>query len=143
MCKDEQQTNVAKLMDCARLGQRSGTSQSNVVAAEVCAKQTKKQGKSHAWTETELKYFAVVLTDEKYEYGYKLDSLALKKSASKSIFEDMKKALVELMSTEEFKEENQRKLKSKPKDLTPLDICTEKIRMKFKWMKEHWPKYTD
>ena len=52
-------------MDCARLGQRSGTSQSNMAAAEVCAK----QGKSRAWTETELKYFAIVLTDEKYEYG--------------------------------------------------------------------------
>ena len=130
-------------MDCARLGQRSGTSQSNMAAAEMCAKQTKKQGKSRTWTETELKYFAIVLTDEKYEYGHKLDSLALKKSANKSVFEDVKKALMELMSTEEFKAENQQEMKSKQKDLSPLDICTEKLRVKFKWMKEHWRKYTD
>ena len=134
---------MAKLMDCARLGQCSGTSQSNMVAAEVCAKQTKKQGKFRAWTGTELKYFAIALTDEKYEYTYKSDSLALKKSANKSVFEDVKKALVELMSTKEFNEENQRELKSKQKALTPLDICTEKLCVKFKWMKEHWQKYTD
>ena len=90
---------MAKLMDCARLGQRSGTSQSNMAAAEMCAKQTKKQGKSRTWTETELKYFAIVLTDEKYEYGHKLDSLALKKSANKSVFEDVKKACFPQMNT--------------------------------------------
>ena len=54
----------------------------------------KKQGKSRVWTDTEVKYFAIVLKDEKYEYGYKLDSLALKKSANKSVFEDVEKALV-------------------------------------------------
>ena len=44
--------------------------------------------------EAGLKYFAIVFTGEKYEYGYKLDSLALKKSANKSVFEDLKKTLV-------------------------------------------------
>ena len=59
----------------------------------------------------------------------------VQRTANKSIFEDVRKALVELVCTEELKEENQRELKSKQKDLTTLDICSEKLSMKFKWMK--------
>lgn len=50
------------------------------------------------------------------------------------------------MSTEEFKEENEQEhrgaSKSK-KDLTPLKFDVEKLRNKFKWMKDQWRKYTD
>ena len=31
------------------------------------------------WTETELKYFALVLADEKEQFAVRLDTLALKK----------------------------------------------------------------
>jgi len=53
--------------------------------------------RNRQWTETELKYFALVLADEKHEFGYKLDTLALKKMANKTIFEDIKKAFEERM----------------------------------------------
>jgi len=100
--------------------------------------------RSRPWTETELKCFAFVLTDEENDFGYKLDTLALKKTANKSVFEDVKKVLEERMSTEEFKEENEREHRSKSKkDLIPLKIDVEKLRNKFKWMKDQWRKYTD
>ena len=46
--------------------------------------------------------------DEKNEFGYKLDTLALKETANKPVFEDIKKADEERMSSEEFKQENDR-----------------------------------
>ncbi|CAH3180150.1 unnamed protein product, partial [Porites lobata] len=64
--------------------------------------------RSRPWTETELKYFALVLADETNEFAYKLDTLALKKTANKPVFEDIKKAFEERISSEEFKEENDR-----------------------------------
>ena len=94
----------------------------------------KARQRNRPWTETELKYFAYVLADEKDEFAYKLDTLALKKTANKTVFEDIKKALEERMSSEEFKEENEREhrgCKSK-KDLIPLKIDVDKLRVKFK-----------
>ncbi|CAH3124184.1 unnamed protein product, partial [Pocillopora meandrina] len=101
--------------------------------------------RSRPWTETELKYFALVLADETNEFAYKLDTLALKKTANKPVFEDIKKASEERISSEEFKEENDREhrqSKSK-KALTHLRIDVEKLRVKFKWIKDQWRKYTD
>ena len=97
------------------------------------------------WTQTELKYFALVLADEKHDFGYKLDTLALKKIANKTVFEDIKKVLEESMSSQEFKEKNEREhrgSKSK-KDLPPLRVDVERLRVKFKWMKDQWRNYTD
>lgn len=94
--------------------------------------------KSRNWTETELKYFCLVLADKELEYAHQLDSLALKKSANRKIFEDLKAKLEEHFQSEEFKVENEqekRKLKSKYKDVA-LDISPEKLRTKFKWIKE-------
>ena len=62
--------------------------------------------RSRSWTERELKYFAFVLPDEENDFGYKLDTLALKKTTNKTVFEEIKKILEESMSIEEFKEEN-------------------------------------
>ena len=46
-----------------------------------------------AWTETELKYLALVLADEKNQFAVRLETLALKKSANNDVFEDISKAL--------------------------------------------------
>ena len=48
--------------------------------------------RNRQWTQTELKYLALVLADEKHEFGYKLDTLALKKTVNKTVFENIKKA---------------------------------------------------
>ena len=81
--------------------QRLSTQENNM--AESSAKE-----QSRPWTETELKYFTLVLADETNKFAYKLDMLALKKTANKPVFEDIKKALEERMSSKEFKEENDR-----------------------------------
>ncbi|KAK2553609.1 hypothetical protein P5673_025101, partial [Acropora cervicornis] len=44
--------------------------------------------KERAWTETELKYLALVLADEKNQFAVRLETLALKKSANNDVFED-------------------------------------------------------
>ena len=118
--------------------QRLSAQENNM--AESSAKE-----RSRPWTKTELKYFALVLADETNEFAYKLDTLALKKTANKPVFEDIKKAFEERISSEEFKEENDREhrqSKSK-KALTHLRIDVEKLRVKFKWIKDQWRKYTD
>ena len=49
------------------------------------------------------------------------------------------------MSGEDFIKENQREHRSSKskKELLPLNIEAEKLRIKFKWMKDQWRKYTD
>ena len=69
----------------------------------------------------------------------------MKKTANKPVFEDIKEAFEECLSSQEFKEENEREhrgSKSK-KDLPPLRVDVERLRVKFKWMKDQWRKYTD
>ena len=41
----------------------------------------KKEKKARVWSETELKFLAIVLANEKTDFVVKLDTLALKKSA--------------------------------------------------------------
>ena len=99
--------------------------------------------KSRNWTETELKYFCIALADK--DYALQLDSLALKKSANRRIYEEVKTKLEEHFQSEDFKIENEqekRKLKSKHKDVA-LDISPYKLRTKFKWIKEQWKRFTE
>ena len=95
-----------------------------------CSKTTVK---SRNWTETELKYFSLILVDEKYEYARQLDTLALKKSANMRVFEEIKQRFEDYMSEEFIRDNNceKRGLKSKNKDI-PLNISPEKLRVKFK-----------
>ena len=100
--------------------------------------------KGRNWTETELKYFCI-LANEETDYAHQLDSLALKKSANKKIFEDVKEKLEEYFQSEDFKGEFEletSKSKSKYKD-EPLNLSPEKLRAKFKWIKDQWKRLTD
>ena len=47
--------------------------------------------KERTWTETELKYLALVLADEKNQFAVRLETHALKKSANNDVFEDISK----------------------------------------------------
>ena len=92
------------------------------------------------WTETELKYFALVLAGEKHEFSYKLDTLALKKTANKTVFENIEKASEERMSSGEFKRENEQQHRGSKlkKDLPRLRVDVERLRV-WKMMKsEGW-----
>ena len=54
-------------------------------SASRLTKQDQKQRKSRQWTETEVKYSAIVLTDDKNDFGYKLDRISLNNSVNKII----------------------------------------------------------
>ena len=60
---------------------------------------------------------------------YKLDTPALKKTAKKLVFEDIKKAFEERMSSEEFKDKNDRehRVSKSEKVLTHLRIDVQKL----------------
>ena len=105
----------------------------------------RKPKKERVWTETELKFLALVLADEKTEFAIPLETLALKKSANNEVFEEISKKFDELMLLNEFKEENEReKSKSTSKQkYTPLDTSPAKLRIKYKFLRTQWRKCTD
>ena len=57
-----------------------------------CLNKSQKSKKEHVWTETELKYLALVLADEKKKYAIRPETVALKKSAYNQVFEEISKA---------------------------------------------------
>ena len=61
-----------------------------------------KPKKERVWTETELKFLALVLADEKTEFAVRLETLALKKSANNEVFQEISKKFNELMLSNEF-----------------------------------------
>ena len=100
--------------------------------------------KSRQWTDTELKYFASVLADEGNDFALQLDTLALKKSANEAVFRDIKADFEARLSEQDFKEENDKEIENNPKRFElPLELTTEKLRVKFKLMKDRWKKITD
>ena len=100
--------------------------------------------KSRQWTNTELKYFASVLADEENDFALQLDTLALKKSANEAVCRDIKADFEARLSEQDFKEENDKEIENNPKRFElPLELTTEKLRVKFKWMKDQWKKITD
>ena len=110
----------------------------------VSNKKTKAK-KERVWLETELKYFAIVLADDKKQYAFRLETLALKKSANNEVFKDIAKDLETYLQSNEFIEENERgkaKSKRKGKDTT-LEITPSRLRVKYKFIRNQWRKFTD
>ena len=68
----------------------------------------------------------------------------MKKTGNKTVLEDLKKAFEERMSSQEFKEENEREHRGSrsKKDFPPLRVEVERLRVKVKWIKDQWRKYT-
>ncbi|CAH3171321.1 unnamed protein product [Porites lobata] len=102
----------------------------------MAAKKSEKESRGRKWSEDELKEFASVLVDDRTEFALTLETLALKTSANVHIFEAMKKELdarLQAKTTTSSK-------KGKAKD---IDTSVVKLRVKYKWLKEQWRKYTD
>ena len=60
------------------------------------------------------------------------------------MFEDISTELEKIMSGEDFIEESRRERRSsKSKKELPLNIGADRLRIKYKWMKDQWRKYTD
>ena len=105
----------------------------------------RKSKKERVWTNTEMKYLALVLAEEKNQYAVRLETLALKKSSNNQVFEEISKDFEKLLLSDEFKEENEReKSKSKGKQKnSPLDISPARLRIKYKFLRKQWRKFTD
>ena len=102
--------------------------------------------RERAWTETELSYFAIVLADEKHEFASRLNTLALKKTANNNLFEEIVQVFQERLLSEEFKLENEQEISKRYKGkraISPLKITPAKLRVKYKWLRGEWQKYTD
>ena len=114
------------------------------MATSEVGKSTRRK-KECVWTETELKYLALVLADEKTQYAVILETLALKKSANNEVFKEIARVLERYLSSEEFNQENEReksKSKGKRKD-SPFDITPARLRVKYKFLRTQWQKLTD
>lgn len=113
---------------------------------KMAEKQRSQSQRGRAWTETELAYFAIVLADEKNEFAVRLDTLALKKTANNNLFTEISEAFQECLLSEEFKLENEQEISRRYKGkrvLPPLQITPAKLRVKYKWLRSEWRKYTD
>ena len=85
-----------------------------------------------------------MLADEENDFALQLDTLALKKSTNEAVFRDIKADFEARLSEQDFKEENDKEIENNPKRFElPLELTTEKLRVKFKWMKDQWKKITD
>ena len=83
-----------------------------------------------------------MLADEENEFGLQLGKLALKKSANEAVFRDIK--VEAKLSDQDFSEENDKEKENNLKRFKlPLELITEKLRVKFKWMKDQWKNITD
>ena len=58
--------------------------------------------KGRNWTETELKFFCIVLANEEKDYAHQFYSFALKKSANIKNLEDVKETLEGYFQFEDF-----------------------------------------
>ena len=67
----------------------------------------RKSKKECVWTNTEMKYLALALAEEKKQYAVRLETLALKKSSNNPVFEEISKDFEKLLLSDEFKEENE------------------------------------
>ena len=113
---------------------------------KTVSKTTKKKGKNkrntevrvRKWTEEELKQFAYVLADEIDDFAYKLESLALKKSANEHIFQKIKEEFDARLRRNSNEKEEKR-----AENHSPIDTSIAKLRNKYKWLKDQWRKITD
>ena len=92
-----------------------------------------------------MKYLALVLAEEKNQYAVRLETLALKKSSNNQVFKEISKDFEKFLLSHEFKEENEcEKSKSKGKQKnSPLDISPARLRIKYKFLRKQWRKFTD
>ena len=85
---------------------------------------------SRRWTEEELDIFAEILADTDNGFAAALERLALKKSANNEVFEHIQRLFNAELDSEEFLERNG--------NLSKLDTSVNKLRIKYKWLKQEW-----
>ena len=107
------------------------------------SKNVKCKENQRRWPKEEIEKFSGILADPTNNYAASLGKLALKKSSSNKLFEHIKNTFDEELNDGEFK--LIKILKNLTKDGHPipyktLDTSTERLRNKYKALKQEWSK---
>ena len=95
------------------------------------------------WTKEEIEKFSEILADSTNNYSASLEKLALKKSSNNELFEHIKITFDEELNDREFKLMNIEKNFTKdghPITYKTLDTSIERLRNKYKALKQEWSK---
>ena len=103
----------------------------------------RKETRVRRWSNIELSQFANVLVNEDDSFLFHLETRALKKSSNVEIFEDIKKGFDELLALDEVVEKIKKEIGKKYKVQPKIDTSVNKLRIKYKWLKDQWKKYND
>ena len=98
-----------------------------------------KKSSVFVWTNTEMNDLVLVLVRRKKQYTVRLEPLASKESSNNQVFEEISKDFENLLSSDEFKEDNERE-NSKPKGKqknNPLDISPARLRINAERVTRH------
>ena len=95
------------------------------------------------WTKEEIEKFSAILADQTNNYAASLEKLALKKSSNNELFEHIKSTFDEELNDREFILMNIEKnftTDDHPIPHKTLDTLIERLRNKYKALKQEWPK---
>lgn len=110
----------------------------------MSSKKTKKN--SRRWTQEETELFAQILSDPDNGFAESLERLALKKSSNNEVFMYIQQEFVKALKLDPFKEMNEKNFQDKSGNIlehAELDTSIEKLRVKYKTLKQEWNKITD
>ena len=95
------------------------------------------------WIQFEREAYAEILSDVDDGYASKLEKKALKRSANRSLFEEIADKLKEKFSSDEFILENLTCFKKGTVEYSPLDLSVSKLREQYNNMKKIWKEISD
>ena len=102
-----------------------------------------KKGRWRRWTKEEIGKCSEILADATNNYAASLEKLALKKSSNNELFEHIKNTFYEELNDREFILMNIEKNFTTDGHPIPhkiLDTLIERLRNKYKVLKQEWPK---
>ena len=107
------------------------------------SKKGKRKESQRCWRKEEIEQFSKILADPTNNYAASLEELSLKKSSNNELFEHIKNTFDEELNDREFKLMNIEK--NFTKDGHPilhktLDTLIERLRNKYKALKQEWSK---
>lgn len=98
------------------------------------------------WTNEETELFAEILADPDNGFAESLERLALKKSSNNEVFRHIQCELLKGLKNDSFREINELNFVNKngdPVSHKDIDTSIDKLRVKYKSLKQEWGKLTD
>ena len=101
---------------------------------------------SRRWTQEETKLFPEILSDPDNGFAESLEKLALKKSSNNEVHMHIQQEFMNVLEFDSFKEINEKNFQDKNgfvSKYTELDAGIDKLRVKYKALKQEWSRITD